>query len=157
MNDEKKGDRMVRVLVNKRTQHNGDKSLEEKIEYLENKISILSKKVKDVELTLEELGVSITGNAILKLSEEFEPKQRYGKFKNVLLTDKERRNLDVELGTRKAEDYIESLSTYLKSKGKRYKSHYATILNWHRRRREEANGKAWSEGLPDKYTESPDY
>ena len=29
--------------------------------------------------------------------------------------------------------YIEKLSSYIASKGKKYKSHYATILNWSRK------------------------
>ena len=53
----------------------------------------------------------------------------YGEFKNVKLTDEEYQKL-------KEKDllpYIEKLSSYIASKGKRYKSHYATILNWSRK------------------------
>ena len=53
----------------------------------------------------------------------------YGEFKNVKLTDDEYKKLkDKDLL-----HYIEQLSSYMKSKGKRYKSHYATILNWSRK------------------------
>lgn len=56
-------------------------------------------------------------------------KNIYGEFKNVKLTDEEYEKL-------KKEDllpYIERLSSYMASKGKKYKSHYATILNWSRK------------------------
>ena len=46
----------------------------------------------------------------------------YGEFKNVILTIDEFKKV--------SSDEIESLSTYLASTGKKYKSHYATILNW---------------------------
>ena len=31
------------------------------------------------------------------------------------------------------QDFIERLSSYIASTGKRYKSHYVTMLNWYRR------------------------
>lgn len=53
----------------------------------------------------------------------------YGEFKNVKLTDEEYQKLkDKDLLS-----YIEKLSSYIASKGKRYKNHYATILNWSRK------------------------
>ena len=39
------------------------------------------------------------------------------------------------------QDKIEHLSQYMKSKGKRYKSHYATILDWARRDAKKSDGK----------------
>ena len=53
----------------------------------------------------------------------------YGEFKNVKLTEEEYKKLE----EKKLLPYIEKLSAYMKSKGKRYKSHYATILNWSRK------------------------
>lgn len=56
-------------------------------------------------------------------------KKQFGEFGNVLLSEQE---LD-KLKTRFAEganEYIERLSSYIASSGKRYKSHYATILTW---------------------------
>ena len=37
---------------------------------------------------------------------------------------------------------IERLSSYMASKGKQYKSHYATILTWARKDEKEKNGTA---------------
>lgn len=53
----------------------------------------------------------------------------YGEFKNVKLTDEEYKKLE----EKNLLPYIEKLSSYIASKGKRYKSHYATILTWSRK------------------------
>ncbi len=59
-------------------------------------------------------------------------KERYGEFKNVLLTDEEMTKLHERFGG-KLIDMIEALSLGIESKGYKYKSHYATILSWARR------------------------
>lgn len=56
-------------------------------------------------------------------------KKKYGEFKNILLTDDEYRKLEKS----NLLSYIETVSSYIASTGKRYKSHYATILNWSKR------------------------
>ncbi|MDX9804176.1 MAG: DUF4373 domain-containing protein [Dehalococcoidales bacterium] len=56
----------------------------------------------------------------------------YGEFQNVKLTDDEIKKLESKFGKENASKKIENLSQYIASKGKRYKSHYATILNWSR-------------------------
>lgn len=58
--------------------------------------------------------------------------ERYGEFENVFLTDDEYTKL-VERFPMDYQERIENLSTYLKQTGKRYKSHYATILSWDRK------------------------
>lgn len=58
-------------------------------------------------------------------------KRAHGFFSNVLLTDEEFQKLAAEIP--EYEEYIEKLSHYIESKGKKYKSHYATILMWHRK------------------------
>jgi predicted phage replisome organizer len=66
-------------------------------------------------------------------------KEKYGEFKNVILTDEEYEKLKT-----KFPDYlqrIENLSEYISSKGKRYSNHYATILNWARRDEKEEKQK----------------
>jgi len=59
-------------------------------------------------------------------------KRKYGEFQNVFLTDEEYQKLLAKFGSQTA-DKIETLSSALESKGYRYRSHYATILNWARR------------------------
>ena len=61
-------------------------------------------------------------------------KRAHGFFANVLLTDDELQKLAAEIPN--YEEYIERLSHYIESNGKKYKSHYATILMWHRKDRE---------------------
>ena len=77
---------------------------------------------------------SIEENSIDKNSID---KYIYGEFKNVKLTKEEYEKL------KKANllPYIDKLSSYIASKGKKYKSHYATILNWSRK--EKANTPEW--------------
>ena len=57
----------------------------------------------------------------------------------VFLTEEEYKKLITELSESVTKEYIKDLSLYLQSTGKRYKSHYATILAWHRR--DEKQGK----------------
>lgn len=52
-------------------------------------------------------------------------KKKYGEFGNILLFDEEREKV--------SESEIENISVYVESTGKKYKSHYATILNWRRK------------------------
>lgn len=56
-------------------------------------------------------------------------KDAYGEFKNVLLTKEEYEKIK----EKELEQYIERLSVYIESKGIKYRSHYATILNWSRK------------------------
>jgi len=57
----------------------------------------------------------------------------FGEFKNVFLTNKEFEKLKASFGEAGANQRIENLSSYVASKGKKYKSHYATILTWERK------------------------
>ena len=61
--------------------------------------------------------------------ENIKEKEVYGEFKNVKLTKEEYAKLEKS----NLLPYIEKLSSYIASKGKKYKSHYATILNWARK------------------------
>lgn len=58
-------------------------------------------------------------------------RHKYGEYNNVLLTDEELMKLKEKIPN--WQDFIERLSCYVASTGKRYKSHYATLLNWYRR------------------------
>ena len=44
----------------------------------------------------------------------------------------------------KVEEKINNLSEYVESKGKRYRSHYATILNWSRRDDKQSKDDGWT-------------
>ena len=58
-------------------------------------------------------------------------KKVYGEF--VRLTEDEHQKLLERLGQALTTDYIERLDNYIGSKGKKYKSHYHTILTWARK------------------------
>lgn len=60
----------------------------------------------------------------------------FGEFQNVKMTEEEFDKLSQRFGPKRTQDMIENLSQYLKSKGAKYKSHYATLLNWARREKE---------------------
>lgn len=73
----------------------------------------------------------------LKLSSKEETREeqapqkiQLGEFKNVYLLEDELQKLNTKYGVEAAKQKIESLSSYIASKGKKYKSHYATILMW---------------------------
>ena len=56
----------------------------------------------------------------------------YGENKNVILSDEEYERLTERMGVSKRSEYIEKLSDYMASTGKKYQSHYATICRWFR-------------------------
>jgi len=70
-----------------------------------------------------------------------EKKIYYG---NVHLYEEEFNKLVERFGQAGADDRIEALSLYIKSRGAehKYKDHYATILNWERRDKEKEKGSA---------------
>lgn len=68
------------------------------------------------------------------------PSHTYGEFSNVLLFDDEFEKLQERLGREKTLSYIERLSGYIASSGKKYKSHYATLLNWTQRDQNKSSG-----------------
>jgi hypothetical protein len=66
---------------------------------------------------------------------------RYGEFENVKLKIDEYNKMIERFGEKNTKVLIEQLSSYLKSTNKRYASHYATMLNWARRKVEEHKAK----------------
>ena len=68
-------------------------------------------------------------------------KRNYGEFDNILLTDEEYQKLLDRFGQTLTLQHIENLSLGIASKDYKYKSHYATILNWARRDGGRSNGK----------------
>lgn len=77
------------------------------------------------------------GRAAAKPSRSSPPQNSYGEFQNVRMTTAEFEKLVQAEGADRANALIEELSSYLASSGKRYKSHYATLLNWARRKDKE--------------------
>ena len=75
-----------------------------------------------------------------------QPARAYGRYRNVILTDKELAELQTEFPT-VWEKYVEKLSAYMESTGKRYKSHAATIRRWASEDSSKTSKKGG--GLPD--------
>lgn len=61
-------------------------------------------------------------------------KNIYGEFEKVLLTSEEYQKLIDRFGEQNTSLLISELDTGIASKGYKYKNHYATILNWARRK-----------------------
>ena len=57
-------------------------------------------------------------------------KKTYGQFQNVFLSEIEYQDLLNKIGSR-INEYIERLSSYMKSNDRSYKDHKATIINWY--------------------------
>lgn len=70
-----------------------------------------------------------------------EEKLTYGEFSKVQLTAEEHQKLVDRFGDKNTAVLIFELDTYIASKGKKYSSHYATLLTWARRKVEEKAGK----------------
>ena len=83
---------------------------------------------------------SVGESAAAKPSAE---RRRYGTFRNVLLSDAELERLRATF----PDDWdqsVERLSSYMASKGKRYKNHLATILSWARMDKAKAGGEEYA-------------
>lgn len=68
-------------------------------------------------------------------------KDIYGEFGNVRLTSEELQKLKDLFGEAGTNEMIENLSQYIASKGKKYSSHYATILSWERKNAAAGTGR----------------
>jgi len=64
-------------------------------------------------------------------------KKTFGEFENINLTNEEYLKLVDKFGKAEAEEKIENISSYVASKGDKYKSHYATILAWSKKETKE--------------------
>ncbi len=84
-------------------------------------------------------------------------KQKYGKFQNVSLTSEEHNKLLTLLEDKGVKDIIERLSGYIASTGKKYTSHYATILNWNRKDNKENSHGNTNSRIPEHYTTPEEY
>lgn len=84
---------------------------------------------------------SVRESAAAKPSAE---RRRYGTFRNVLLTDEDFERLKTTFPD-DWEQRVERLSSYMASKGKRYKNHLATIMTWARMDSEKSGGADYAQ------------
>ena len=90
---------------------------------------------KEIDIELEKEG-ELKGQALAR---------NYGRYENVFLTDTELSELQAELPEKWAY-YIERLSGYIASTGKKYKNHAATIRRW---AADDTAKAAPKQGIPD--------
>jgi len=126
-------DPVVRELYD-RSKDNMDKEFQRKKEWYEKKKSMAYGAIR-------EDAQPVDGRATAKPSRTTPPQNSYGEFQNVRMTTAEFEKLVQAEGAERANALIEELSSYLASSGKRYKSHYATLLNWARRKDKEGEPK----------------
>ena len=91
---------------------------------------------KEIDIEIEKEGERKTGQA---------PARCHGRYENVLLSDTELSELQAELPD-KWEFYIDRLSGYIASTGKKYQNHAATIRRW---AAADTAGCAPKQGIPD--------
>ena len=91
---------------------------------------------KEIDIEIEKEGERKTGQA---------PARCHGRYENVLLSDTELSELQAELPD-KWEFYIDRLSGYIASTGKKYQNHAATIRRW---AAADTAGRAPKQGIPD--------
>ena len=70
----------------------------------------------------------------IKKNQALSLKNTFTEFENVKLTEEELQKLETKLGKNETIALMEELGTYIASTGRRYSSHYATLLNWARRK-----------------------
>lgn len=85
------------------------------------------------------------GKVRLELGKVREEKT-FGEFGNVVLSEDEYTKLISALGEEITNGLIAELSGYMASTGKKYKSHYATLQNWARRKIQEHNKSITKKG-----------
>lgn len=78
-------------------------------------------------------------------------KDSYGEFNNVFLSKEEYSKLLSRYGEALTKEKIERLSCYMTSKGRKYRNHYATILNW-----SDNNGGNHGKDKPNNQTDADD-
>lgn len=122
-------------LIDKKALIKGDLSFPKMGEYSDN----YTKKVRRVSVqgtdNVALHNITIQDNTI------HNTKEKHGEFEKVLLTSEEHQKLVDKIGGPNTELLITELDTYIASKGKKYSSHYATILTWARKRVEDHRNK----------------
>lgn len=80
------------------------------------------------------LGKVSIGKVSIEENKDVSVSLKYGEFNNVAMTQEEYNKLVEKIGEPNTKILIEELSGYLASTRKKYSSHYATLLNWARRK-----------------------
>ena len=79
-------------------------------------------------------GYSSSPSSSLPLQSIKKDKKKYGEYKNVCLTDDELKKLNERFGEKNTAAFIEDLADWLQQHPGKYKSHYAALRNWMRKK-----------------------
>ena len=132
--------------------------------YKMNSVVSLYGTQNDTQIITQDMTQSMTQNVNILKTRNKKPetrnkkeivKEKFGEFENVLLSADELQKLKSKLGT-ETESYIERLSSYIASSGKRYKSHYATILSWTQKDAKNSGGVSYGINPKKLCTEYPE-
>lgn len=94
--------------------------------YTSRNVKSTSQEVKKV----HGIDTNIINNNYINNNFNNKEKKIYGQYQNVFLSESEYQELLKELGDR-LNEYVERLSTYMKSNNRTYEDHKATIINWY--------------------------
>ena len=132
--------------------------------YKMNSVVSLYGTQNDTQIITQDMTQSMTQNVNILKTRNKKPetrnkkeiiKEKFGEFENVLLSADELQKLKSKLGA-ETESYIERLSSYIASSGKRYKSHYATILSWTQKDAKNSGGVSYGINPKKLCTEYPE-
>lgn len=132
--------------------------------YKMNSVVSLYGTQNDTQIITQDMTQSMTQNVNILKTRNKKPetrnkkeivKEKFGEFENVLLSADELQKLKSKLGT-ETESYIERLSSYIASSGKKYKSHYATILSWTQKDAKNSGGVSYGSNPKKLCTEYPE-
>ena len=132
--------------------------------YKMNSVVSLYGTQNDTQIITQDMTQSMTQNVNILKTRNKKPetrnkkeiiKEKFGEFENVLLSADELQKLKSKLGA-ETESYIERLSSYIASSGKKYKSHYATILSWTQKDAKNSGGLNYGSNTKKLCTEYPE-
>ncbi len=107
-----------------------------KLAYQKSKGLVVQEKIssaRNPNLVVQEIEKNSGFLAPTKETTKDNTKDIYGEFQNVKLSKEEYQKLVDRFTEPGTKDRIEILSQYIASKGKKYSSHYATLLTWERK------------------------
>ena len=100
---------------------------------IKDNVKTMSGQSQDIVYPMSNKSKSKSKRKSKSIEKNVEEKNPFGEFSHVLLTDTEYSKLSERFGEQKTTEYIVKLDRYIENypaKGNKYKSHYATILNW---------------------------
>ena len=137
--------------------------------FIANRLNISLELLEQALKKCTEEGRIADGNGVLRITNwgayqsEYQRQKPYREKKDIYseavrLTKDEYSKLVDKFGQKGADDRIENLSLYVQSKGDKYRSHYATILNWDRKDQKDGTNRQNPRQLIDRnsYTRPED-